>query len=201
MKLVVKTVQGNVLNVDVSESDSISAVKGTIEACDASLPAASLVLIHSGKILSNETTLAAAGVVDGGFVVAMVSAKRATAAAATKAETQKTETTAKAAATTPAPTPTPTPAATSKDAEGTDAAATTTAEETATPAATVNPTETDATTAVATPAAPEKAQPVPSSAAQEAVQEPVAMATEEPANAEINAASNLVSGSAVEETV
>ena len=85
----------------------ISEVKEKVEAVDASMRASSLILIHSGKILADDMTLDTAGVKEGNFLVAMVSAKKATTASKAKEE-KKAETPAPAAPATAAPTSTST---------------------------------------------------------------------------------------------
>lgn len=121
MKLTVKTLKGGKFEVEVEPSNSIAEVKTIIEKSNAELPAASLKLIHSGKVLKDDQTIEACGIKVNDFLVVMVAkAKKvaapapAPAAAAAPAEAPKTPaaTEAKPAAVEkPAETPAPAAAA------------------------------------------------------------------------------------------
>ena len=152
----------------------ISEVKEKVEAVDASMRASSLILIHSGKILADDMTLETAGVKEGNFLVAMVSAKKATTANKAKEE-KKAETPAPAAPSTAAAAAAPTSTSTEPAAAATPAGAS------------VDP--------AATPSAPAK----PEGGAEEGTVAGTGDAATTPSAAE--AASNLVSGSKAEETV
>lgn len=74
MKLTVKTVKGQDFKVDVEEEAVVINVKARIEEqMGEAYPKDNLLLIHKGKVLSNEATLASSGVSEDSFVVVMVS--------------------------------------------------------------------------------------------------------------------------------
>uniref|UniRef100_A0A7S3P0B9 UV excision repair protein RAD23 n=1 Tax=Amphora coffeiformis TaxID=265554 RepID=A0A7S3P0B9_9STRA len=163
MKVTVKTLTGRKFPIEADDSSTVAAVKGIIEAANAELPAASMKLIHSGKVLKDEDILSTVGIKENDFLVVMITKKKA--APKTPAP-QKEEEAAKApaaAAATSTSASTPAPAAASTPAASTAAATTSTATaSTTTPAAaTPAPTSTTATT----PAAP--TQPAISDAAVE----------------------------------
>lgn len=104
--------------MDCEPSNSIAEVKEIIERFNAELPAASMKLIHSGKVLKDDQSIESCGIKTNDFLVVMVTkAKKAAPAAAAAAappapaaETPKTPTAAessKPAAETPAPAPAP----------------------------------------------------------------------------------------------
>mmetsp|Transcript_32701 Transcript_32701/g.49283 ORF Transcript_32701/g.49283 Transcript_32701/m.49283 type:complete len:430 (+) Transcript_32701:45-1334(+) len=127
MQLIVKTLKGEKFPIKVEPSLTVEQVKGIIESAKSELPAASMRLIFSGKVLKDSDPLESCGVKENDFLVVMVTKPKKAAAPA-------------AAATTPAPT---TPAA---DASK-EATASTTQEANATPAVAAP---------AATPAAPER---------------------------------------------
>lgn len=94
MKLLVKTLKGEKFEIHAEESQTVADVKGIIEATKSELSAGTLKLIHSGKVLKDEDSIASAGIKENDFLVVMV----------TKAK--------KPVAAKPAATPTPVPAAT-----------------------------------------------------------------------------------------
>ena len=90
----VKTLEGRLFKVEAAPESNIKAVKDLIEASQPELKAAMMKLIHSGKVLKDDETLADKGVTEQSFLVCMVTKpKRARPAPA------------------PAPAPAPTPAA------------------------------------------------------------------------------------------
>ncbi|CAH0374720.1 unnamed protein product [Pelagomonas calceolata] len=90
----VKTLEGRLFKVEAAPEASIKAVKDIIETSQPELKAAMMKLIHSGKVLKDDETLADKGVTEQSFLVCMVTKpKRARPAPA------------------PAPAPAPTPAA------------------------------------------------------------------------------------------
>lgn len=135
MKLTVKTLKGEKFDVLVEESHTIAEIKGIIESQKAELPAATLKLIHSGKILKDEESITSCGIKENDFLVVMVTKPKKAA--------PKVETAAAATAAAPAVEPTPTNAATTAAAAGTA---------TTTPAASATAT---------TPAAPRAADTFP----------------------------------------
>ncbi|XP_030455761.1 probable ubiquitin receptor RAD23a [Syzygium oleosum] len=69
MKLTVKTLKGTNLEIKVQPSDTIMAVKKNIEDVQDNYPCGQQLLIHSGKVLKDETTLADNKVSGDGFLV------------------------------------------------------------------------------------------------------------------------------------
>ncbi|KAL7556948.1 hypothetical protein ACA910_005297 [Epithemia clementina (nom. ined.)] len=134
MKLFVKTLTGGKFDVQVEESNTVAEVKTIIEASKSDLPAASMKLIKSGKVLKDEDVISAIGVKENDFLVVMIAKPKKPAAPAASAP--KASTPASAA---PAPEPAaPAVAASSSPAPSASAATTTpapTATTTTTPAA------------------------------------------------------------------
>lgn len=101
--------------MDCEPSNSVAEVKDIIERFNAELPASSMKLIHSGKVLKDDQSIESCGIKTNDFLVVMVTkVKKAAAAAAAApapaAETPQTPTPAessKPAAETPAPAPAP----------------------------------------------------------------------------------------------
>lgn len=82
MKLTVKTLKGSKFVVECEPSQTVSAVKGIIESTNAELPASNLKLIHSGKVLKDDSTIESYGIKPNDFLVVMVTkAKKAAAKA------------------------------------------------------------------------------------------------------------------------
>ncbi|KAH8075168.1 hypothetical protein JL721_1163 [Aureococcus anophagefferens] len=116
MLVAVKTLEGRLFKVEAAPESTIGAVKGLIEASQPELKAAAMKLIHSGKVLKDEDTLADKGVTEQSFLVCMVTkpagrrqARRRRAAPARRAAAPPPSTPAPSA---PAPTPAPAPAET-----------------------------------------------------------------------------------------
>mmetsp|Transcript_4858 Transcript_4858/g.10874 ORF Transcript_4858/g.10874 Transcript_4858/m.10874 type:complete len:456 (-) Transcript_4858:8-1375(-) len=134
MKLTVKTLKGSAFVVECEPSQTVLEVKGIIESTNADLPASSMKLIHSGKVLMDDPTIESYGIKQNGFLVVMVTkAKKAAAKAPAPAETAKAPAPAAAAPTTKtndetkasesATSAPPTDAATSAPAPAADASA------------------------------------------------------------------------------
>lgn len=114
MKLTVKTLKGDKFQVDCEPSNTVAQAKEIIEKALTDSPAASMKLIHSGKVLKDDQSIESCGIKPNDFLVVMITkAKKAapTAAAATPApatpaasESKKEES---KAAETPAPAPAP----------------------------------------------------------------------------------------------
>lgn len=138
MQLAVKTLKGVKFTVNAEESSTISEVKAIIEQEKSELPAATMKLIHSGKVLKDTQTLAECQLKPNAFLVVMVSKakKKPAAAAATPAPAPAVETPK-----TPAPSSTPAAAAASTETSATAAAPVAVA---ATPAASAPSTSTPA---------------------------------------------------------
>ncbi|XP_016197096.1 ubiquitin receptor RAD23b isoform X1 [Arachis ipaensis] len=75
MKLTVKTLKGSHFEIRVQPSDTIMAVKKNIEDVQGkdNYPCGQQLLIHNGKVLKDETTLAENKVSEDGFLVVMLS--------------------------------------------------------------------------------------------------------------------------------
>jgi len=57
MKLTVKTLKGSKFGVECETSHTVREVKGIIESTNSDLIASNLKLIHSGKVLKDDTTI------------------------------------------------------------------------------------------------------------------------------------------------
>ena len=68
----VKTLEGRLFKVEAAPEASIKAVKDIIETSQPELKAAMMKLIHSGKVLKDDETLADKGVTEQSFLVCMV---------------------------------------------------------------------------------------------------------------------------------
>ncbi|KAK6152886.1 hypothetical protein DH2020_012525 [Rehmannia glutinosa] len=75
MKIFVKTLKGSHFEIEVKPEDSVADVKKNIETVQGAdiYPAGQQMLIHQGKVLKDETTLAENNVADKSFVVIMLS--------------------------------------------------------------------------------------------------------------------------------
>lgn len=109
MKLTVKTLKGSHFEIRVQPTDTVIAVKKNIEDVQGkdNYPCGQQLLIHNGKVLKDESTLAENKVSEDGFLVVMLS-KSKTIGSTGASSTQPASTTA--ATPTYAPTPSPTPA-------------------------------------------------------------------------------------------
>ncbi|CAN0862642.1 Ubiquitin receptor RAD23b [Linum grandiflorum] len=85
MKLTVKTLKGTFFEIRVQPTDTVMAVKKNIEEVQGKdiYPCAQQLLIHNGKVLKDETTLAANDVSEDGFLVVMLSKSKSSGSAAT----------------------------------------------------------------------------------------------------------------------
>lgn len=85
MKLTVKTLKGSHFEIRVHPSDSIMAVKKNIEDIQGkdNYPCGQQLLIHNGKVLKDETTLADNKVSEDGFLVVMLSKSKTLGSAGT----------------------------------------------------------------------------------------------------------------------
>ncbi|TYH48268.1 hypothetical protein ES332_D10G056200v1 [Gossypium tomentosum] len=75
MKLIVKTLKGSHFEIRVQPNDTVMAVKKNIEDIQGkdNYPCGQQLLIHNGKVLKDETTLAENKVSEDGFLVVMLS--------------------------------------------------------------------------------------------------------------------------------
>ncbi|KAK7325321.1 hypothetical protein VNO77_29483 [Canavalia gladiata] len=85
MKLTVKTLKGSHFEIRVQPSDTIMAVKKNIEDVQGkdNYPCGQQLLIHNGKVLKDETTLADNKVTEDGFLVVMLSKSKTLGSAGT----------------------------------------------------------------------------------------------------------------------
>eukprot|EP01082_Thalassiosira_pseudonana_P004685 g3982.t1 g3982 contig15:73891-76034(+) len=136
MNLTVKTLKGGKFTVEVEAEKTVAEVKVAIEQTNKDLPASSMKLIHSGKVLKDEDKIESCNIKPNDFLVVMIAkAKKAAAPApATPAPTAAaaTESTTVAVPATPA-------AATNPPTPGAPSASTSNAAAASTPAATTAP--------------------------------------------------------------
>ncbi|ETI31946.1 UV excision repair protein Rad23 [Phytophthora nicotianae P1569] len=114
MKLTVKTLQGVAFPLDAELTDAVSAVKQKIEELQ-KFPVSQQKLIHAGKVLKDDSTLAEYNVKENDFLVVMVTKPKAPKPKAPKPSAAAAPAAAPAstpAAAAAAPTPSSTPAAT-----------------------------------------------------------------------------------------
>lgn len=145
MQLTLKTLKGAKFSVTAEETSTIAEVKAIIEKEKSELPAASMKLIHSGKVLKDDQTVADCNIKPNAFLVVMISKAKKKAAVAAPAATP-----AAAAPATPAAAPAQDTTATPGAAAAAPAATTTSTSETPAPAAS----ETTSAPAPAAAAAP-----------------------------------------------
>lgn len=107
MKLVVKTLKGSHFEIRVQPNDTVMAVKKNIEDVQGkdNYPCGQQLLIHNGKVLKDETTLAENKVSEDGFLVVMLSKSKASGSGATSSQPS----TATAVTSTPTATSAPEP--------------------------------------------------------------------------------------------
>ncbi|OWM81891.1 ubiquitin receptor RAD23b-like [Punica granatum] len=96
MKLTVKTLKGSHFEIKVLPTDTVMAVKKNIEDVQGkdNYPCGQQLLIHNGKVLKDETTLADNKVSEDGFLVVMLSKSKTSSSSGTStSSTQPTSTT------------------------------------------------------------------------------------------------------------
>eukprot|EP00804_Cyclotella_cryptica_P025904 CCRYP_002739-RA/>CCRYP_002739-RA protein AED:0.21 eAED:0.21 QI:119/1/1/1/1/1/3/283/451 len=82
MNLTVKTLKGGKFTVEVDPSNTVAQVKDAIERTNSELPAASMKLIHSGKVLKDDDQIDSCNIKPNDFLVVMIAkAKKAPAEA------------------------------------------------------------------------------------------------------------------------
>ncbi|EGZ30215.1 hypothetical protein PHYSODRAFT_553293 [Phytophthora sojae] len=126
MKLTVKTLQGVAFPLDAELTDAVSAVKQKIEGLQ-NFPVAQQKLIHAGKVLKDDSTLAEYNVKENDFLVVMVTKPKApkpSAAAAPAAAAAALASTPAAAAAAPTPAAAPASAAPSTSSASSSSSAT-----------------------------------------------------------------------------
>ncbi|KAL4155283.1 hypothetical protein PRNP1_007393 [Phytophthora ramorum] len=123
MKLTVKTLQGVAFSLDAELTDAVSAVKQKIEQLQ-SFPASQQKLIHAGKVLKDDSTLAEYNVKENDFLVVMVTKPKAAAkpSAASTATAASTSAAAVAAPTPAAPAAAPAAAPSTSSASSSSSA-------------------------------------------------------------------------------
>lgn len=151
MQLTLKTLKGEKFTVNAEESSTIAEVKSIIEQEKSELPAATMKLIHSGKVLKDTQTIAECQMKPNAFLVVMISKAK-----------KKVEKKPAAAAPAPATEAPKTPAATSKPAANATAATTTT-EAMDTSTSTTPAPAVAATPAASAPSSSTPSAPIPSS--------------------------------------
>lgn len=77
MKISIKTLKGDVFQIDVELSDAIPSVKEKIAAAKSDLVAERQKLVHAGKVLSDNATLESSGIKEHDFIVCMVTKESA----------------------------------------------------------------------------------------------------------------------------
>ncbi|OMO90270.1 hypothetical protein CCACVL1_07432 [Corchorus capsularis] len=109
MKVFVKTLKGTNFQIEVKPEDTVADVKKNIETVQgaAVYPAAQQMLIHTGKVLKDDTTLADNGVVENSFIVIMLTKTKPSGEGSTASRAPSTN-----APQVSAPPPAPTPAST-----------------------------------------------------------------------------------------
>lgn len=137
MNLTVKTLKGGKFTIEVDPSSTVAQVKTVVETAKSELPAASMKLIHSGKVLKDGDKIESCNIKPNDFLVVMIAKAKKTppkpaAAPAAAASTAAAPAPAAAAAATPT-----TPAATTANppTPAAPAPSTSTATATSTPAA------------------------------------------------------------------
>ncbi|RDX88882.1 Ubiquitin receptor RAD23c [Mucuna pruriens] len=106
MKVFVKTLKGTHFEIEVNTQDTVSEVKKNIETVQGAnvYPAAQQMLIHQGKVLKDATTLEENKVAENSFIVIMLSKSKNT---STEGSTTSTAPSTKAPQTSTVPTSTP----------------------------------------------------------------------------------------------
>ncbi|XP_017971676.1 PREDICTED: ubiquitin receptor RAD23c [Theobroma cacao] len=107
MKIFVKTLKGSHFDVEVKAEDVVSDVKKNIETVQGAdvYPAAQQMLIHKGKVLKDDTTLAENSVTENSFIVIMLTKNKSSSGEGSTASTAPTTKAPQASVPPPAPTP------------------------------------------------------------------------------------------------
>lgn len=82
MKVIVKTLKGEKFPIEIEASATVEQIKAIIESTKADMPAATLKLIHSGKVLKDGDAIASCGIKENDFLVVMVTKPKKPAAVA-----------------------------------------------------------------------------------------------------------------------
>ncbi|XP_022776955.1 ubiquitin receptor RAD23c-like isoform X3 [Durio zibethinus] len=119
MKIFVKTLKGTHFDIDVKPEDAVADVKKNIETIQGAdvYPAAQQMLIHKGKVLKDDMTLAENSVAENSFIVIMLTKNKSSTGEGSTASTAPATKAPQASAPPPAPAPASTaPVATSATA-------------------------------------------------------------------------------------
>jgi len=84
MQLTVKTLKGGKFTIEVEPSNTVAEAKAVIETTRSELPAATMKLIHSGKVLKDDATIESCNIKPTDFLVVMIAKAKKAAAAAPK---------------------------------------------------------------------------------------------------------------------
>ncbi|CAI0421020.1 unnamed protein product [Linum tenue] len=109
MKLTVKTLKGSHFEIRVQPTDTVMGVKKNIEDVQGkdNYPCAQQLLIHNGKVLKDETTLAENNVSEDGFLVVMLSKTKSSGSTSALSSQPASTTTPPTSSQTSNPTPAP----------------------------------------------------------------------------------------------
>lgn len=112
MKLTIKTLKGSHFEIRAQPNDTVMAIKKNIEDMQGkdNYPCGQQLLIHNGKVLKDESTLAESKISEDGFLVVMLGKSKTTSSIGTSAA--QASSAPAPAPTPPAPAPTPPPAST-----------------------------------------------------------------------------------------
>ncbi|XWS34029.1 hypothetical protein CRYUN_Cryun21dG0004500 [Craigia yunnanensis] len=116
MKIFVKTLKGSHFDIEVKPEDAVADIKKKIETVQGAdvYPAAQQMLIHKGKVLKDDTTLAENSVTENSFIVIMLTKNKSSSGESSTASTAPTTKAPQASTPPAAPTPASTaPVATS----------------------------------------------------------------------------------------
>ncbi|XWS23248.1 hypothetical protein CRYUN_Cryun29cG0105200 [Craigia yunnanensis] len=107
MKIFVKTLKGIHFDIDVKPEDAVADIKKNIEIVQGAdvYPAAQQILIHKGKVLKDDTTLAENSVTENSFIVIMLTKNKSSSGEGSTASTAPTTKAPQASVPPPAPTP------------------------------------------------------------------------------------------------
>lgn len=147
MQLTVKTLKGEKFVVEAEPSSTVAQVKTIIETAKPKLPAATMKLIHSGKVLKDGDSIESCNIKPNAFLVVMISKAKKPAASSAPKTTAPVPAPAEKASEAPATTATPAPPTSETSATTPPAANTTTAASSEATSAAAAPTTTTTTSA------------------------------------------------------
>eukprot|EP00573_Skeletonema_grethae_P005100 CAMPEP_0201694942 /NCGR_PEP_ID=MMETSP0578-20130828/7037_1 /ASSEMBLY_ACC=CAM_ASM_000663 /TAXON_ID=267565 /ORGANISM="Skeletonema grethea, Strain CCMP 1804" /LENGTH=458 /DNA_ID=CAMNT_0048180697 /DNA_START=76 /DNA_END=1452 /DNA_ORIENTATION=+ len=91
MQLTVKTLKGGKFTIEVEPSNTVAEAKAVIETTKSELPAATMKLIHSGKVLKDDATIESCNIKPSDFLVVMIAKAKKVAAKPAAAAAPKEE--------------------------------------------------------------------------------------------------------------